>query len=101
MNHDPWLWGGGIIRLKFPDQVQLAQATWRYLERRIRRFGRGRAHHRRPAMLLVPPTLLPELLMALDAPDADLRLLENITVQIDERRSRPCLVGRHGRIDVL
>lgn len=85
---------GKITGRDFPDQAQLARSTWQHIERGIRRYMADYRH--RPWVLVLHPADLAEVLLAFDAPDADLLLLEGLAIQIDVRCTRARLIGRWG-----
>jgi hypothetical protein len=74
---------GKISGCDFLDQSQLALGTWHYVEVVLHRYIGAR--NGKPLALVTHPTYLEELLMALDAPGANLSLLDGISIQIDER----------------
>jgi hypothetical protein len=74
---------GKITGCDFGDQKQLACVTWHYVEVALHRYMGARRG--KPLALVAHPMHLHELLMALDAPGADLSVLDGIAIQTDER----------------
>jgi hypothetical protein len=79
--------------------MQLARVTWRNLEiRLIRYIG---ANHCRPLALVIHPVQLHELLIALDYPDADLSLLNGVSIQTSERCNVLHVIDSDGQLRKL
>jgi hypothetical protein len=85
---------GNITAREFLNEVALACETWCYLAASVMDYISR--HGRKPAMLVVHPRDLAELLMALDSPDAHLPLFEGVAILADVRCARPCLADEAG-----
>ncbi|MCG5075172.1 hypothetical protein [Paraburkholderia tagetis] len=87
---------GKITGRSFYCQTELTRATWRSIEIRLRRYIGSR--HRKPLALVAHPSQLEELLMTFDAPDADLSLLDGVSIQTDERCNVLHVIDHEGQL---